>query len=123
MAAVNFEHSWGDGVAILRLVNELYRDTTTRPYVPGGGGCPFAPAGASPSTEGVPLNRLEFKLSEALKKVISDGRVATEKAANSLTINMMEHKQYGKKYLKKVNLSPDAILQLSLQVGIERVWL
>ena len=63
------------------------------------------------------LHRLEFKLSEPLKKVIADGRLATEKAANSLSVNMLEYHQYGKKYLKKMNLSPDAILQLSLQVG------
>ena len=113
MAAVNFEHAWGDGVAILRLVNELYRDTTTRPYVPGAVG----------GAEGVPLRRLEFKLSEPLKKVIAEGRASAEKAASSLSINMVEHKQYGKKYLKKMNLSPDAILQLSLQVlEWERGW-
>ena len=123
MAAVNFEHAWGDGVAILRLVNELYKDTTTTPYIPGGGGgCPFGFARDSPPPpshrpEGVPLNRLEFKLSELLKKVIVDGRLATEKAANSLSINMLEYHQYGRKYLKKMYLSPDAILQLSLQVG------
>lgn len=33
LAAINFEHSWGDGVAILRLFNEIYKDTTTRPWV------------------------------------------------------------------------------------------
>lgn len=31
MAAINFEHSWGDGVAILRLFNEIYKDTTENP--------------------------------------------------------------------------------------------
>lgn len=128
MAAVNFEHAWGDGVAILRLVNELYKDTTTTPYIPGGGGgCPFGFAGDSPPPpshrpEGVPLNRLEFKLSELLKKVIADGRLATEKAANSLSINMLEYHQYGRKYLKKMYLSPDAILQLSLQIAYYRQY-
>lgn len=27
-AAVNFEHSWGDGVAVLRFFNEVYKETT-----------------------------------------------------------------------------------------------
>lgn len=31
-AGINFEHSWGDGVAILRLFNELYKDTIDRPF-------------------------------------------------------------------------------------------
>lgn len=30
-AGVNFEHSWGDGVAILRYFNEIYKETTTSP--------------------------------------------------------------------------------------------
>lgn len=30
-AAVNFEHSWGDGVAVLRFVREICRDSKERP--------------------------------------------------------------------------------------------
>ena len=32
-AAVNFEHAWGDGVAIMRYFKELYKDTTTNSAV------------------------------------------------------------------------------------------
>ena len=36
LSAVNFEHAWGDGVAVLRFFNELYRYTTSHPCtVPG----------------------------------------------------------------------------------------
>jgi hypothetical protein len=28
---VNFEHSWGDGVAVLRYVNEIYDDSLSAP--------------------------------------------------------------------------------------------
>ena len=30
---VNFEHSWGDGVAVLRYFNEVFKDSTERPLV------------------------------------------------------------------------------------------
>ena len=33
-ASVNFEHAWGDGVAVLRLFNELFKETTTAPVYP-----------------------------------------------------------------------------------------
>lgn len=33
MAAVNFEHSWGDGVATLRYVQDIYKDSTENPFV------------------------------------------------------------------------------------------
>ena len=32
-AAVNFEHSWGDGVAVMRFINESLKDSTTKPRV------------------------------------------------------------------------------------------
>jgi len=32
-SAVNFEHSWGDGVAVLRYVIEIVKDTLTSPRV------------------------------------------------------------------------------------------
>ncbi|VDN39502.1 unnamed protein product [Dibothriocephalus latus] len=32
-AAINFEHSWGDGVAVLRFFNEIFKDTESRPAV------------------------------------------------------------------------------------------
>lgn len=33
MAGVNFEHSWGDGVAVLRFFQDIYAETTTKPFV------------------------------------------------------------------------------------------
>ncbi|TMW44808.1 hypothetical protein DOY81_010115 [Sarcophaga bullata] len=32
-AAVNFEHAWGDGVAVLRYFNEIYKETLNKPFV------------------------------------------------------------------------------------------
>lgn len=32
-ASVSFEHSWGDGVAVLRYFNEVYADTRISPFV------------------------------------------------------------------------------------------
>lgn len=33
VACVNFEHSWGDGVAVVRYINEIYKDSTENPKV------------------------------------------------------------------------------------------
>jgi carnitine O-palmitoyltransferase 2 len=32
-SGVNFEHSWGDGVAVLRFFEDIYKETTTNPFV------------------------------------------------------------------------------------------
>lgn len=30
---MNFEHAWGDGVAVLRYVQDIYKDSITNPFV------------------------------------------------------------------------------------------
>ena len=35
-AAINFEHSWGDGVAVMRFFNEVYKDSTRKAAVHPG---------------------------------------------------------------------------------------
>ena len=32
-AAVNFEHSWGDGVAVLRFFNEIFDDASKQAFI------------------------------------------------------------------------------------------
>lgn len=33
VAGVNFEHSWGDGVAVLRFFQDIYAETTKKPFI------------------------------------------------------------------------------------------
>lgn len=106
VAAVTFEHAWGDGVAVLRFFNEVYRDTIKRPYVPS--------KGVEPSREGV--ERLDFDLSERAKTAIEVGRSEMEKKGQSLRVNTLRYDRFGKNLLKRKQLSPDAILQLAFQV-------
>ena len=51
--AVNFEHSWGDGVAVLRYFNEVFDASTALSAAAGGGAAPPAP------------RRLRFELDDA----------------------------------------------------------
>ncbi|GLD74092.1 carnitine O-palmitoyltransferase 2, mitochondrial-like protein [Lates japonicus] len=59
-AAINFEHSWGDGVAVLRFQNEIFKDTTEQPLVhPGSADAAVDSASA--------VRRLQFKLDSELE--------------------------------------------------------
>lgn len=33
MAGINFEHSWGDGVAVLRFFQDIYKEITNKPFI------------------------------------------------------------------------------------------
>ncbi|KAG7487662.1 hypothetical protein MATL_G00025920 [Megalops atlanticus] len=114
-AAINFEHSWGDGVAVLRFQNEIFKDTTERPLV-----SPGSPAAAVDSASSV--RRLEFKLDSELETGISKAKENFQAAISKLTIDAMEFKKGGKEILKKKKLSPDAMAQLAFQMGYLRQY-
>ncbi|XP_026098874.1 carnitine O-palmitoyltransferase 2, mitochondrial [Carassius auratus] len=114
-AAINFEHSWGDGVAILRFQNEVFKDTTEKPLV-GPGSQPAAVDSSSA------VRRIEFKLNEELKAGITKAKENFQAAVSKLTIDAMEFKKGGKEQLKKKKLSPDAIAQLAFQMGFLRQY-
>uniref|UniRef100_A0A8C2G4N1 Carnitine O-palmitoyltransferase 2, mitochondrial n=1 Tax=Cyprinus carpio TaxID=7962 RepID=A0A8C2G4N1_CYPCA len=114
-AAINFEHSWGDGVAVLRFQNEVFKDTTEKPLV-GPGSQPAAVDSSSA------VRRIEFKLNEELKAGITKAKENFQTAVSKLTIDAMEFKKGGKEQLKKKKLSPDAITQLAFQMGFLRQY-
>nr|XP_057929190.1 carnitine O-palmitoyltransferase 2, mitochondrial [Doryrhamphus excisus] len=112
--AINFEHSWGDGVAVLRFLNEIFKDTTKKPLVHPGS----APAADSASA----VRRLNFKLDSELKDGIQKAKANFDSAVSKLTIDAMQFKSGGKEQLKKSKLSPDAIAQLAFQMGFLRQY-
>ncbi|XP_038650305.1 carnitine O-palmitoyltransferase 2, mitochondrial isoform X2 [Scyliorhinus canicula] len=114
-AAINFEHSWGDGVAVLRLMNETFKDTTQRPAI----SATTLPAAVDSSQA---VQKLDFKLNDVLKSGISSSRQKFDASVSTLSIDALEFKKGGKEFLKKQNLSPDAVAQLSFQMGFLRQY-
>ncbi|XP_029356245.1 carnitine O-palmitoyltransferase 2, mitochondrial isoform X2 [Echeneis naucrates] len=114
-AAINFEHSWGDGVAVLRFQNEIFKDTTEQPLVH-----PESTPAAVDSASAV--RRLQFKLDSGLENGIKKAKENFDSAVSKLTIDAMEFKKGGKEHLKKSRLSPDAIIQLAFQMGFLRQY-
>ncbi|KAM9324110.1 carnitine O-palmitoyltransferase 2, mitochondrial [Gastrophryne carolinensis] len=114
-AAINFEHSWGDGVAVLRFQNEVFKDTTERPAV-----SPQSTPATVDSSKAV--EKLSFNLDDSLKAAVTDAKKKFDAAVGSLTIASMEFKRGGKEFLKTQKLSPDAISQLSFQMAFLRQY-
>ncbi|XP_061430953.1 carnitine O-palmitoyltransferase 2, mitochondrial-like isoform X1 [Lethenteron reissneri] len=113
-AAVHFEHSWGDGVAVLRFINEIYKDSLKRPAV--------SPDDAPPSSdvEQSSVRRLDFRLDDAMKAAVDAARRQFHRTVSGLVIHAMEFDKYGKNFLKKQNVSPDAVMQLAFQMAFFR---
>ncbi|XP_061681883.1 carnitine O-palmitoyltransferase 2, mitochondrial isoform X2 [Syngnathoides biaculeatus] len=114
-AAINFEHSWGDGVAVLRLLNEIFRDTTRKPQVHPDS----ASSGGSPCAT---VRRLNFKLDDELRDGIKNAKAGFDAAVSQLSIDAMQFTGGGKERLKKAKLSPDAVAQLAFQMAFLRQY-
>lgn len=114
-AAINFEHSWGDGVAVLRFQNEVFKDTTEKPVVHPGS----APASVDSAAA---VQRLQFNLDAELESGIQKAKENFDAAVSKLTIDAIQFRKGGKEQLKKSKLSPDAVAQLAFQMGFLRQY-
>jgi carnitine O-palmitoyltransferase 2 len=109
-AGINFEHSWGDGVAVLRYFNELYKEISTKPFI-------------NPSTQPINIDyehtikRLDFDIDARIE---NDIKIANEKHENivkSIDMNFLRYGELNKNECKKYKCSPDAMMQLSFQMA------
>ena len=77
-AAVNFEHAWGDGVAVIRFFNEVYKESMGSEVLSGDGD----------GEDSVVLNEIQFELDDDITTTIRKGKYKYKKR--------MVHRVYGK---------------------------
>lgn len=110
-AGINFEHSWGDGVAVLRYFNEIYKETTQNPFVHPG----LQPKDSSKSEDVVRF--IEFKVDDRIR----DGVIAAQNHHNtimdSLDMNYLKYDGINKNVCKQKRISPDSVMQLGFQLA------
>lgn len=112
-AGINFEHSWGDGVAVLRYFNEVYKDTTTNPFV--------HPTTSS-SAKGVEstVKLLEFDYDPRVENDVNVAIKAHNEITQSIDMNFLKYEKINKIECKKFKVSPDAFMQLSFQMAYHK---
>ncbi|KAK6040053.1 Choline/Carnitine O-acyltransferase [Cooperia oncophora] len=113
-ATINFEHSWGDGVAVLRLMEESYKDTNTHHFVTPD----TVPQPADPSM----VKEIEFNLTDSLRSRISEAQKAHVTRNSSLDFATMEYCDMTKDTIKKSKMSPDSIMQLAIQMAFYSIY-
>lgn len=111
---INFEHSWGDGVAVVRYMNEIYEDTINNPRVKS----PEIPETAGPHQ----VRKLEFTFDDSSKAAISAAKERYIADTSRLKVAGKKYDRMSKEYLKSKKISPDGVLQLSIQIGHRRMY-
>lgn len=107
--ALTFEHSWGDGVAVLRLFNDIYKDSTYNRFV-------------TPETELINLDKslichIDFDLNNSLIDAILSADRKWRELTTSLDINYGICDNLTREYFKSKKVSPDSMFQLSFQIA------
>uniref|UniRef100_A0A183CL70 Bromo domain-containing protein n=1 Tax=Globodera pallida TaxID=36090 RepID=A0A183CL70_GLOPA len=97
-ATINFEHSWGDGVAVLRLMEETLKDTTNN------------------------LRKLDWHLNDTLRQKIRNAQKSHLEQSQKLGFGVVQHTALSKEAIKKAKLSPDAMMQLAFQLAFHSIY-
>ncbi|XP_021182304.3 carnitine O-palmitoyltransferase 2, mitochondrial [Helicoverpa armigera] len=108
VAGVNFEHSWGDGVAVLRFFQDIYAETTKKPFIHPD---------SKPADSNISVQKLEFKLDDKSKQFIDNAKKEYKAWCDSLSIDYILYEGLNKAACKKFKVSPDCIMQLSFQAA------
>ncbi|EDW19649.1 carnitine O-palmitoyltransferase 2, mitochondrial [Drosophila mojavensis] len=116
VTALNFEHSWGDGVAVLRYFNEIYRDMLKQPFVSEA--TPHTPAHG----DGMNVRPLNFEIDDRTKAAVEAAYAKNATIVDSLDMNYLQYRQLNKGTCKQHGLSPDSIIQLSFQLAYRQAF-
>ncbi|EDW93877.1 carnitine O-palmitoyltransferase 2, mitochondrial [Drosophila yakuba] len=114
--AINFEHSWGDGVAVLRYFNELYKDTLKQPFVSTE--TVHTPAEGDFSN----VRPINFEIEDATKSAVSEAYNKNASIVDNLDMNVLKYPHINKPTCKQYGLSPDSIIQLSFQLAYRQAY-
>ncbi|KZC11017.1 Carnitine O-palmitoyltransferase 2, mitochondrial [Dufourea novaeangliae] len=111
-AGINFEHSWGDGVAVLRFFNDVKDDVSKKPR--------FHPTDVHHIQKGAMINfkKLEFKVDNKIQNTSDEQKINYKEWTNQLSIDHVIFDKFGKDQCKKFGVSPDAIMQLAFQLAL-----
>ncbi|XP_011638151.1 carnitine O-palmitoyltransferase 2, mitochondrial [Pogonomyrmex barbatus] len=108
---INFEHSWGDGVAVLRYFQDVKADISKKPR--------FHPNEVDElSNESVNVERLQFSIDTKSESIINQQITDYQEWVNRLYVDFMIYEEFGKDQCKKLGVSPDAVMQLAFQLAL-----
>lgn len=107
---INFEHSWGDGVAVLRYFQDVKADISKKPR--------FHPNDVDDLSDvSANVERLDFSIDAKSESIIDQQKADYQAWVNRLCVDFLINEEFGKDQCKKLGVSPDAVMQLAFQLA------
>ena len=101
-ASVSFEHAWGDGVAVLRYLNELYDDSIKYPVL-------------KTSSQAKP-RELTWDISGETNKLLNEAKKTYDKWTSSLLVACAET-PVTRAVSKQYDIGTDGLMQMTIQLA------
>ena len=109
LTGFGFEHSWGDGVAVMRFIDEIVKDIRQNPIE--------TPSRLCDSD----VKRLHFNLDGRVRHAIREANQHYQDRLDEIAFSHVRIQGFGKADCKKAGLGPDSIMQLAIQVANHRI--
>ncbi|KAL9914657.1 carnitine O-palmitoyltransferase whd isoform 1-T4 [Glossina fuscipes fuscipes] len=110
----NAEHTWADAAIAAHMWENLIMDDLLTDGYDENGNTKGIPEFQPPS----PVH-LSWALEPCLDR-IEEATLAADKLISDIDLRILVHNQYGKGFMKKCRLSPDAYIQMALQLAYYR---
>jgi carnitine O-palmitoyltransferase 2 len=111
-AGINFEHSWGDGVSVLRFANEICEDSFAHELSAPSEGATCDPQIVTP---------LPIDLSSVRGDLVR-GDAWLKERGDKLTAAELRVKGVGKDFFKKKKIAPDGTVQNAIQLAYRKAF-
>ncbi|VDP11709.1 unnamed protein product [Soboliphyme baturini] len=111
LCGINYEHTVAEGIPLIHLAEHVIH--YIEKYKPVAGKQP--PAVTSPQF-------LEWLINPELQHLLEECCKDIDKLANSLDVEVLCFRKYGKNFIKQMCISPDAFVQLALQLTYYRCY-
>ncbi|XP_015585917.1 carnitine O-palmitoyltransferase 1, liver isoform isoform X2 [Cephus cinctus] len=111
----NAEHSWADAAVMSHMWEYVLSEETISVEYKEDGHTLGTPEFSPPSP-----TRLQWDLSSKCIEVIEQSYAVAEKLLNDVDLRIYVHNAYGKGFMKESCMSPDAYIQLALQLAYFR---
>jgi hypothetical protein len=108
-SAINFEHAWGDGAAVLRYFDEVYTCANGLPLLP-----PAESPAALPSST---LEPLVFSIDSQLSSTIAKALTRFDAHVEAAQFSMIETDSISGKLLRQHKIGGDGTMQMAFQLA------
>ncbi|KAE8750338.1 hypothetical protein FOCC_FOCC002898 [Frankliniella occidentalis] len=115
-----YEHSPSEGVAVIQLMEQMLKDATT----PASVTLPATPGSPPPATAPVnaPPRLLGWNVDSTTRRHLDEAAKAIDSMIDDLDFYVYRFNDYGKEFIKSCKCSPDAYIQLALQLTYIRLF-